>query len=156
MDQIEYPSDFSEFLRLLHSNHVEFLIVGGFAVALHGYPRTTADLDIWVSRTAENARRIVETLSQFGFSRTALNDQMFQAPDQVIRMGIAPNRIEILTDIDGVEFSQCLDRADYTIIDGIRIPVISLDDLRTNKAASGRPRDIDDLHHLPSPDGRSD
>lgn len=155
MDQIEYPSDFSEFLKLLHSNHVEFLIVGGFAVALHGYPRTTADLDIWICRNAENARRIVETLNQFGFSRTALNVEMFLAPDQVIRMGIAPNRIEILTDIDGVDFSHCFSRADFTNVEGIRIPVISLDDLRTNKAASGRPRDIDDLRHLPSPDSRS-
>ena len=79
---------------------------------------------------------------------------MFIAPDQVIRMGIAPNRIEILTDIDGVDFSRCFSRADFTIVEGIPIPVISLDDLRTNKAASGRPRDIDDLRHLPSPDSR--
>jgi predicted nucleotidyltransferase len=156
MDHFEYPNDFSEFLRLFHSNRVEFLVVGGFAVAIHGYPRATADLDIWISRTADNARRVVEALREFGFLGAELNEQLFQFPNRVVRMGVAPNRIEILTDIDGVEFSQCFGRADHTLVDGVRIPVISLEDLRINKASSGRPRDIDDLNRLPSPDKKSD
>jgi len=148
MEQIEYPSDFSEFLKLLLSNNVEFLLVGGFAVAFHGYPRATADLDVWVARNRENAQRLVATLRDFGFDGPEITPELFESPETVIRMGVAPIRIEILTDIDGVEFASCRSRAASAHVAGVLIPVISLDDLRTNKRASGRPRDLDDLDHL--------
>lgn len=149
MGQIEFPQDFSEFLKLLNDHHVEYLLVGGFAVALHGYPRTTADMDVWVSRRRDNAERLVACLKEFGFDTPNLTPELFEEPDRVVRMGAAPLRIEILTEIDGVTFDDCITRAESQIVDGNSIPVISLADLKINKKASGRAKDLDDLENLP-------
>ena len=111
MEQIEFPQDFSEFLKLLNEHHVEYLLIGGFAVAIHGYPRATADMDVWVARNSANAERIVACLREFGFDTPDLVPELFEAPDRIIRMGEAPLRIEILTDIDGVTFGDCYARA---------------------------------------------
>ncbi len=149
MDQIEFPRDFKEFLRLLHDHDVDYLLVGGFAVALHGYARTTADIDVWVSRNRENAERIVACLKEFGFDLPELTPDVFLEPDRVVRMGNAPVRIEILTDIDGVVFDECRPRAIVHDLEGDDVRVISLEDLKRNKRACGRPKDLDDLSHLP-------
>lgn len=149
MEPIEFPSDFIEFLRLLNANEVEYLLVGGFAVAIHGYPRATADIDVWVARYADNARRIVAALRSFGFDVPSLNEELFLDPDRIVRMGIAPLRIELLTSIDGVEFDDCAPRAIVQLVDGSPIPVIGLDDLKANKRASGRSKDLADLDNLP-------
>lgn len=149
MGKIEFPPDFSDFLRLLNDHHVEYLLVGGFAVAIHGYPRATADMDIWIERGRENAIRIVQCLKEFGFDAPELEPNLFLQPDRIVRMGIAPLRIEILTDIDGVRFEDCLTRSLTESIDGLLVKVIGLEDLKSNKRASGRPRDVDDLQHLP-------
>ena len=149
MDQIEFPRDFKEFLRLLHDHDVDYLLVGGFAVALHGYARTTADIDVWVSRERENAERIVACLKEFGFDLPELTPDVFLEPDRVIRMGNAPLRIEILTDIDGVAFDECRRRAIVHDLEGGDVRVISLEDLKRNKRACGRLKDLDDLSHLP-------
>lgn len=149
MEQIEFPRDFKEFLRLLHDHDVDYLLVGGFAVALHGYARTTADIDVWVSRERDNAERIVACLKEFGFDLPDLTPEVFLEPDRVIRMGNAPLRIEILTDIDGVAFDECRHRAIVHDLEGGDVRVISLEDLKRNKRASGRPKDLDDLSHLP-------
>jgi predicted nucleotidyltransferase len=149
MEPIEFPQDFSEFLKLLNDHNVEYLLVGGFAVALYGYPRATADMDLWIARNHSNAERIVSCLREFGFDTPTLNVELFQDPERIVRMGEAPLRIEILTDIDGVQFDDCLLRAQMQEIDGIVIPVIALDDLKINKLASGRPKDLDDLENLP-------
>lgn len=149
MEQIEFPRDFKEFLRLLHDHDVDYLLVGGFAVALHGYARTTADIDVWVSRERENAERIVACLKEFGFDLPELTPDVFLEPDRVIRMGNAPLRIEILTDIDGVAFDECRRRAIVHDLEGGDVRVISLEDLKRNKRACGRPKDLDDLSHLP-------
>lgn len=149
MERIEFPQDFSEFLKLLNDHHVEYLLVGGFAVALHGYPRTTADMDVWVARTHSNAERVVRCLREFGFDTPTLTPDLFADPNSIVRMGEAPLRIEILTEIDGVEFDECVRRATHQNIGELIVPVIGLDDLKTNKKASGRPKDLDDLEHLP-------
>ncbi len=149
MEQIEFPPDFSEFLKSLTDHGVEFLLVGGFAVALHGYPRATADMDVWIARRHDNAVRVVAALRAFGFDLPDLSPEIFEEPDRVVRMGQAPLRIEILTDIDGVEFEACASRSDLTTIDGTQVPVISLPDLKTNKLACGRAKDLDDLENLP-------
>lgn len=149
MDQIEFPRDFNEFLRLLNAHEIEYLLVGGFAVALHGYVRTTADLDVWVSRRRQNAERLVECLGEFGFDLPELTAEVFEHPERVVRMGVAPVRIEILTDIDGVDFDECSARAEMHTIGVDSVRVISLADLKRNKKASGRPKDLDDLAHLP-------
>jgi predicted nucleotidyltransferase len=149
MEQIEFPQDFSEFLKLLNSHHVDYLLIGGFAVAMYGYPRATADMDVWVARNQLNAERLVACLRDFGFDTPRLTVELFQEPERIIRMGEAPLRIEILTDIDGVTFDECQSRAELQNIDGNQIPVISLTDLKINKRASGRAKDLDDLENLP-------
>lgn len=149
MEPIEFPSDFIEFLRLLNANEVEYLLVGGFAVAIHGYPRATADIDVWVARDDDNARRIVAALRSFGFDVPSLTEELFLAPDRIVRMGVAPLRIELLTSIDGVEFDECAPRAIVQLVEDSPIPVIGLDDLKANKRASGRSKDLADLDNLP-------
>jgi len=149
MEQIEFPQDFSEFLKLLNEHHVEYLLIGGFAVAMHGYPRTTADMDVWVARRRENAENLVRSLREFGFDTPNLNPELFDDPNRIVRMGEAPLRIEILTDIDGVNFEDCASRAIHQSVAGQIIPIISLDDLKANKRASGRAKDLDDLENLP-------
>ena len=101
------PSDFKEFLRLLSEMGVEYLIVGGYAVGYHGYPRSTGDMDVWVASTEENADRLVKALKEFGFDVPDLDPDLFLEPDRVIRMGHPPLRIEILTSVTGVSFADC-------------------------------------------------
>jgi predicted nucleotidyltransferase len=149
MEQIEFPQDFVEFLKLLNAHHVEYLLVGGFAVAIHGYPRATADMDVWVARNQANAERIVLCLREFGFDTPNVTPELFEDPDRIVRMGEAPLRIEILMEIDGVSFDDCYSRADEQMVDGSPVSVISLNDLKVNKRASGRPKDRDDLENLP-------
>jgi len=149
MDPIEFPVDFIEFLRLLGENGVEYLLVGGFAVAVHEYPRSTADMYVWVARSKDNGRRIVASLRAFGLHDPELNESLFREPDRIVRMGVAPLRIELLTSIDGVDFDECVVRAVDLDVAGNVIPVIGLDDLKANKLASGRSKDLADLDNLP-------
>ena len=149
MDPIEFPNDFSEFLRLLNRHEVDYLLIGGFAVALHGYPRATADMDVWVARNTQNAGRIVAALREFGFDIPTLTAELFLDPDHIVRMGNAPLRIEVLMNIDGVDYEECASRSIVHLVNGSPIPVISLDDLKMNKRASGRAKDLNDLENLP-------
>lgn len=148
MDTIRLPSDFKEFLRLLNSHDVEYLLIGGIAVAFHGYPRTTGDMDIWIAATPPNAQRTASVLRAFGFDSENL-ETLCMTANKVIRMGVPPIRIEVLTNIDGVEFELCYARKLSPEIDGVTVSMISLDDLKTNKRASARTNDLDDLAHLP-------
>lgn len=145
MDTTLLPPDFREFLRLLNSNNAEYLIIGGYAVGYHGYPRPTADLDIWISNTPDNAERILRTLEDFGFDCPIA---LLLQDNQVLRMGVAPLRIEVLTTIDGVRFSDCYAERVQDEIDGIQVSVISLARLKENKKATGRSKDASDLDHL--------
>jgi hypothetical protein len=149
MEQIEFPQDFSEFLKLLNAHNVEYLLIGGFAVALYGYPRATAAMDVWIARRHSNAVNLVACLKEFGFDTPDLTPELFEDPTRIIRMGIAPLRIEIMTDIDGVDFDDCINRAQNHIVGASPISVISLDDLKSNKRASRRSKDLDDLENLP-------
>lgn len=149
MEPIEFPRDFSEFLRLLNDHAVDYLLVGGFAVAIHGYPRTTADIDVWIARDKANADRIVAALTEFGFDVPELTSSLFLEPGTIVRMGSPPLRIELLTTLDGVEFGECVNRAITHMVDESSIPVIGLEDLKANKRASGRNKDLDDLDNLP-------
>jgi hypothetical protein len=143
------PADFKEFLKLLGSNGVEYLLIGGYAVNLHGYVRTTNDLDIWINVNPENAARTDRALREFGFAPAALTPDLFLTRNNVVRMGLPPVRIEILTSISGVEFDACYAEKVMIQIEEMLVPVISLARLRENKAASGRTRDLADLENLP-------
>lgn len=150
MDTTQLPPDFREFLKLLNKHEVRYLVVGGYAVGFHGYPRTTADLDVWVSATPENAARVVAALKVFGFPSAAEVEPLLSSPGKLVRMGVPPLRLELLTSISGVQFEVCYPRRVVLVSGDLLIDVISLNDLRTNKAAAGRDRDRDDLSHLPS------
>lgn len=148
MDPKSLTRDFREFLQCLNAHAVEYLVVGGHAVAYHGYPRATADLDVWVAVNRTNAGRLVSALSAFGFAVPELTPDLFLREERIIRMGIAPNRIEIQTGIDGVRFTECFPRRVSADLDGVRVHFIGLDDLKVNKRASGRYKDLADLEHL--------
>jgi hypothetical protein len=107
MDPRSLTKDFKEFLQCLNAQSVKFLVIGGHAVAFHGYPRATSDLDVWIAVNETNASLVVAALSEFGFSVPELRPELFLQKDRVVRLGIAPNRIEIQTGIDGVDFSEC-------------------------------------------------
>ena len=149
MDTPLLTADFKEFLRLLNAGGVEYLLVGGYAVGLHGYPRATVDLDVWVRATAANAERVLAVVKGFGFESPALHPHLFVKPDSIVRFGIPPFRIEIMTSIDGVEFDACRNRAVSFDLDGLQVPVISLSDLKANKKAAGRHKDLADVENLP-------
>lgn len=149
MDALLLTDDFKEFLRLLNATRVDYLLVGGYAVGLHGYPRATVDLDVWVRATPDNASRIVEALRAFGFDLPALEPKLFLDPRSIVRFGLPPFRIEIMTSIDGVDYDTCRQRPAVFDVEGMLIPVISLDDLKTNKRAAGRHKDLADLDNLP-------
>lgn len=140
---------FKEFVGSLNAHGVEYLVVGGYAMALHGRPRHTGDLDVWIGNGAGNADRLMAALRGFGFGEVGLSAADFIEPGQVIQLGYPPFRIDLLTSIDGVEFEQAWSRRQRVEHDGLSIFFIGLDDLKANKRASGRPRDIDDLENLP-------
>jgi len=149
MAMIPLPPDFKEFLKLLNDNDVEYLLVGGYAVGYHGYPRATADFDIWIHTTPQNAKKMIRVLRQFGFNVPQLSTKLFLEEDHIIRMGVPPIQIEIITKIDGVEFDECYQRRITDTINGIKVDIINLDDLKKNKKASGRHKDLNDLEYLP-------
>jgi hypothetical protein len=147
-EAMQLDLDFRDFVELFTVNDVRFLIVGGYAVAAHGLPRYTGDLDarVWVG--AENASRVVRSLEAFGFSNLGLSDEDFNQPDRVVQLGYPPYRIDILTSIEGVEFDGAWERRVVLDLDGIEVPFIGRDDLLTNKRVAGRPQDIADLERL--------
>lgn len=149
MDAPLLTADFKEFLRLLNANHVDYLLVGAYAVGLHGYPRATVDLDVWVNPTPGNAPHVIAALREFGFDTPTIEPQLFINPRSIVRFGVPPFRIEIMTAIDGVTYSECWSNRETFDMDGVAVPVISLADLKTNKLAAGRHKDLNDLENLP-------
>jgi predicted nucleotidyltransferase len=145
-----FNPDFKEFIQSLNDNQVRYLIIGGYAVALHGYPRYTKDVDIWIEMSVENAERLLAALAQFGFGSLDLKADDFTAPDRVIQLGYPPNRIDILTTPDGVDFATCYIARVEVNLDEININFIDLENLKLNKKASGRLQDLADLENLES------
>ncbi|HKQ99147.1 MAG TPA: DUF6036 family nucleotidyltransferase [Pyrinomonadaceae bacterium] len=147
MDTTLLPPDFREFLQLLNSHDVKYLLVGGYAVGYYGYPRATADMDIWVATDSGNVENILAALAEFGFAK--VEPELFTKEQQVLRMGVPPLRIELLTGVSGVEFEDCYAQRVIANLGGVEVNLISLQDLKTNKVASGRYKDLNDLEHLP-------
>lgn len=148
MAMIHLPKDFKDLLQLLNSKKIEYLVVGGYAVALYGYPRATGDMDIWIAISKDNAHKTVEALKEFGFNVPELKEEIFLEREKNIRMGNPPLRVKILTSIDGVEFDECYKDKKIITIDDIVINFISLEKLKKNKKSSGRHKDLDDLEQL--------
>jgi len=146
---MKLPNDFKEFLKLLNGNKVEYLLIGGYAIGYYGYPRATADMDIWIAMNPANADKVVTVLKEFGFNPADLSQELFLKEKQIIRMGVPPVRIELATTISGVDFSDCFAQRVVAELDGVKTNLISLVHLKINKKASGRHQDIADLEHLP-------
>lgn len=147
--EIELPPDLNEFLKLLNAHGVEYLLIGGYAVNYYGYARATQDMDIWIAVNPENAERVVATLKEFGFDSPQLTPGLFLDQDRIIRMGTPPMRLEITTRISGVNFQDCFPNRVVEEFDGVPVNLISLKDLKKNKKASGRHKDLNDLENLP-------
>jgi predicted nucleotidyltransferase len=140
--------DFKEFIKSLNDKQVHYLVIGGYALAFHGHPRYTKDLDIWVEMTNDNAEHIIEALQEFGFGSLPLEKKDFLAPNQMIQLGYPPSRIDLLTSADGVDFESCYQARVTTEIDGQTVYFIDLENLKKNKRATGRAQDVADLEKL--------
>jgi hypothetical protein len=148
MDIIHLPPDFKDFLQLLNVHKVEYLLIGGYAVGYYGYPRATADMDVWIAISPSNASKLVNVLTEFGFAMPRLSPQLFLQAGQIIRMGVPPLRLEILTTISGLEFEECYQPRTIDLIEGIEVNIIT-EQLKKNKKARGRHKDLNDLENLP-------
>lgn len=144
--------DFRELLECFDAHEVRYLVVGGWALAAHGLPRFTKDLDLWVWPAADNARAVLAALEDFGFGDLGLEANDFLQPAHVVQLGYPPNRVDLLTSPSGVKFDDCWGERLEVDLDGLTVPFIGLRGLRANKAASGRPQDLVDLASLPDPD----
>lgn len=140
--------DFREFVELLNRHQVEYLIVGGYAVGIHGHPRYTGDLDIWLNSSPGNAEKILLCIKEFGFGSFNLTTQDFTKPGNTIQLGYPPLRIALLTEIDGVCFDECYQNRKEVDIDGLQVNFIGYWDLLKNKKESGRHKDLDDIENL--------
>jgi len=142
--------DFAEMLSALSDAGAEFLIVGAHALAAHGKPRATGDLDVWVRPTGENAQRVWSALAAFRAPRLGLTQDDLATPGIVFQIGVPPCRIDLLTEISGVAFDEAWERRVVLEIEGQRLPFLSRQDLIANKRAAGRPKDLADLAELES------
>ena len=147
--EIVLPQDFKEFLKILNHKKIRYLLIGGYAVGYHGYPRATNDMDIFISKDIETANQMVSALKDFGFDIPQLKDELFLKENNIVRMGIPPMRIEILNTISGVTFEDCYSKRIIEEIDGVQVNIINLEHLKINKQASGRHKDLDDYENLP-------
>ncbi len=140
--------DFKEFIELLNQNSARYLVVGGYAVALHGHPRYTKHIDIWIELAEENAAKVIKAIDQFGFGSLGLRVEDFLVPDQIIQLGYPPNRIDLLTSLPGVDFEDCYATRIQVAIEQVNVNFIDLENLKKNKMATGRLQDLADLENL--------
>jgi hypothetical protein len=142
------PKDLKEFIELLNSHDVRYLIVGGYAVAYHGYPRMTGDIDIFVEVSRENAAKLEAVMAAFGFASLGLSSNDFLEPGVIIQLGYPPNRIDLITSLSGVTFGEAWEKRVSDVVDGLTLVFVGKEALMVNKAAAGRPKDLADLDAL--------
>lgn len=140
--------DFKEFIELLNDNRVKYLVVGGYAVAFHGHPRYTRDMDIWIELSPDNSDKILDALKEFGFGSLGLKPDDFLESNQVVQLGYPPNRIDILTTLKDLNFDDCYKTKVEVKIQGLRIDFIDIENLKKNKRATGRAQDLADAENL--------
>ena len=151
---MEFNQDFRDMLFALNAANVDFLVVGAYAVAAHGHPRATGDLDIWVRADNKTAPLVLVALRKFGAPVDQIDESDFSRPSLIFQIGVPPGRIDILTEVSGLEFPEAWANKLPLSIDGVDFHVIGFDDLILNKRASGRPKDLLDIDTLlADPDG---
>lgn len=145
-----FSPDFIDFIKLLNQHKVEYMIVGGYAVGLHGYPRYTGDLDIWINISESNAERMLVVLNDFGVQIQGLSKDDFlrENPMSGVHFGREPLRIDILNSIDGIKFEECFSHKQVTVFEGVPINYIHFNDLKKNKLSTGRTKDKADVEEL--------
>ncbi|MEO8208954.1 MAG: nucleotidyltransferase [bacterium] len=140
--------DYKEFIELLNARKVDYIVVGAFAMAFHGHPRYTGDIDFWIRNSEANARNVFQTIVEFGFPPDNLSEKDFTSNDLIFQMGYPPVRIDVLTSIEALSFEECFLQKETRIIDGLTIPYLNIKDLIKNKKAVGRKKDLADLEEL--------
>ncbi|MEZ4963482.1 MAG: nucleotidyltransferase [Saprospiraceae bacterium] len=140
--------DFREFIGLLNEHEVKYLVIGGYAVNFHGYPRYTRDIDFWIWLTDENIRNLLEAIQAFGFGSLGLTTEDFSDPENIIQLGYEPYRIDLLVDVEGVDFEECYARKSDVEIDETKVSFMSLQDLIEAKKTAGRLQDLADAQQL--------
>lgn len=140
--------DYRDLLSAFADSGVEYVLVGAYAMAAHGQPRATMDIDLLIRTTDDNVDRVVEALRRFGAPDAAIDRKALTTPGMVVQIGVAPRRIDLLTQITGVASQRVFASATPVDVEGIRIPVIGLDELILNKRATGRPQDLIDADRL--------
>jgi hypothetical protein len=149
LKRMDIQPDFKDLIALLNQYGVVFLVVGGFAVAHHGYPRFTGDIDFWLKTDPENADRVVKALQEFGFAGPDIASEDFVRPNHVVQLGYPPNRIDLLTGVTGLEFDVCWQSRETVEFEGVTIHFLSLEHLKLNKRLVARKKDEIDLENLP-------
>ena len=140
--------DYLDFLQLLNQHHVEYLVIGGYAMIAYNEPRYTKDLDIWVKAEKTNAEKMIRVIDEFGFASLEINKEDFLSSRTFIQLGVAPVRIDLTSDISGVTFDEAFKNQELARIGGIEVPVIGIHELIKNKLISGRKQDIADAETL--------
>jgi hypothetical protein len=143
----QLPDDFKDLLSLLNEQAVDYLILGGWALGVHGYIRATGDMDIWIGQSDANIQKLLAALTKFGVP-AGVDPEFFKEKGNAFRMGSPPIQIEIITEASGIDFEASYSNRIIIEADGLQLPFISYDDLVKNKRASGRLRDLADLEGL--------
>ena len=140
--------DFREFIQLLNKNKVRYLVIGGYAVAFHGHPRYTKDIDFWIGPYETNTKKLIKALNEFGFGSLGLRAEDFQEPNTIVQLGYPPNRIDLITSPKDIDFKVCWKNRIKIEVKGTTINFIDLENLKKNKRATGRFQDLADLENL--------
>ena len=155
-DSKVFSPDFREFVELLNRHEVNYLVTGGYAVGVYGHPRYTGDMNFWVEASEENGERLVRVFRDFGLASFGLTANHFTKPEQIVQIGYPPYRIDVITSIDGVDFKDAYPNMKIFEVDGIPVNFIGLEDLKRNKKAAGRGKDLEDLKNLDLGDKNDD
>ena len=145
---LNLPQDFKDLLKILSDNQVQYMIVGGYALSLYAAPRATGDIDLFVKIDPDNAARILQSLKEFGFGGLGICEKDLLTPEQVLQLGYPPNRIDILTSIDGVSWEEAFANCTHIAHAGLNLPVIGKNELIKNKLSTGRLKDMADVESL--------
>lgn len=141
--------DLKEFLKSFNGQKVEYMIVGGIAVAYYGYPRYTGDINLWIKKSDDNAKKVLLAIKDFGYEGLNVSVDELTKDNMVLQFGVEPNRIDVITDVDGLTYEEAEKSKKEVLIEDVETYMISLEDLKKNKKASGRHKDLDDLENLP-------
>lgn len=144
--------DFKEFVELLTLHNVKYLVAGGYAVGIYGYPRYTGDIDFWIDASAVNAEKMLRVFNDFGLGSFGLTVEDLCKAEQIVQVGYPPLRIDVLTSIDGVVFKDAWPNRKVVDVDGVTVNFIGLEDLKKNKLSAGRNKDLEDLRNLENND----